>query len=141
MTNTPGIAQGCGPGFWQHQLGPWTAPYDDDDLFSTFLDDDPFPGLTLLQVLELGAGPLNALGRHTVAALLNAANPDVVYEFTGPQIISMFNATYPGASGDYEALKNQFAAGNDSDCPLSGGPGAFRGSWPPTRTRTGYLAA
>ena len=36
--------------------------------------DDAFPGMTLLEVLSQGGGGLNALGRHTVAALLNAAS-------------------------------------------------------------------
>jgi hypothetical protein len=79
--------------------------------------DNAFPGKTLLDVLENGGGGLNALGRHTVAALLNAASSGVDYDLTSAQVISLFNAAYPG--GDYEALKNRFAGFNEQGCPLN----------------------
>jgi hypothetical protein len=73
--------------------------------------------MTLLQVLEQGGGGLNALGRHTVAALLNAASGGVDYALTPAEVISAFNAVFPG--GDYEALKNLFATQNEFGCPLN----------------------
>ena len=39
------------------------------------------------------------------------------YPYSTAQVVSMFNAVYPG--GDYEALKNQFAAANEMGCPLN----------------------
>jgi hypothetical protein len=71
--------------------------------------------MTLLQVLGQGGGGLNALGRHTVAALLDAAS-GIDYGLTPAQVIQMFNDAYPG--GDYEALKDEFAARNERGCPL-----------------------
>ena len=118
--------EGCTPGYWKqpHHFDDWTDPYDPDDLFSEHFDD-AFPGKTLLQVLSQPAssspGPnsLNNLGRHTVAALLNAANPDVDFSLSEQDVIDMFNDVYPGSTSDYQDLKNLFAAENELGCPLS----------------------
>ncbi|MDH3224417.1 MAG: hypothetical protein OEO23_11935, partial [Gemmatimonadota bacterium] len=70
----PGGGEGCTPGYWKqpHHFDSWTG-YDPEDLFSSAFED-AFPGMTLLEVLKQGGGGLKALGRHTVAALLNAAS-------------------------------------------------------------------
>jgi alcohol dehydrogenase class IV len=73
----------------------------------------------LLQVLWFGAGGLDALGRHAVAALLNAAHP-----YTSPppaidtpaEVILAFQKAFD--SGNYEATKNMFAAANSAGCPM-----------------------
>jgi hypothetical protein len=113
----PQSGEGCTPGYWKQEqhFGSWTPPYDPSDLFSSVFEN-AFPGMTLLQVLEQGGGDLNALGRHTVAALLNAASPDVDYDLTVAQVIAAFNAVFPG--GDYETLKNRLEAFNEQGCPL-----------------------
>ncbi len=67
-------------------------------------------------MVSLGGGGLNALGRHTVSALLSASSPGVNYALTAAEVIAMFNAVFPG--GDYEALKNVFEGFNEQDCPL-----------------------
>ena len=79
--------------------------------------ENAFSGLTLLQVLEQGGGGLNALGRHTVSALLNAASGGVSSPFTPQDVINQFNAVFPG--GDYEGQKNVFEDENERGCPLS----------------------
>ncbi len=114
-TPTPG-GEGCTPGYWKQEqhFDSWVT-YSPDQLFSSVFDN-AFPGMTLLEVLEQGGGGLNALGRHTVAALLNAANDDVAYELSVASVISAFNAAFPG--GDYEALKNEFASLNERLCPI-----------------------
>jgi hypothetical protein len=66
-----------------------------------------------VQVLGNGGGGLKALGRHTVAALLNGADPDVDYKYTDEEVIAMFQAVYPGKNKDYEALKDKFAVENE----------------------------
>jgi hypothetical protein len=109
---------GCTPGFWkqpQHFL-VWPAPYTPNMLFSQVFED-AFPDLTLLQVLWLQGGGLEALGRHTVAALLNAADPDVTYPLEPQNVIDLFNAVFPGTAADYEALKDYFAVFNELGCP------------------------
>jgi hypothetical protein len=117
ITPTP---EGCTPGYWKQSqhFDQWTSPYDPPDPFSSVFEN-AFPGKSLLQVLNLGGGGLNALGRHTVAALLSAANSDVDYAFTTAQVVSMFNAAYPGNNAAYENLKNIFAQENERGCPLN----------------------
>ena len=112
--------QGCTPGYWKqrHHFDSWTAPYDPTDKFADHFED-AFPGKTLLDVLSQGGGGLKALGRHTVAALLNGASPGVAYGMTAGDVINAFNAAFPGSKDDYEALKNRFARANESGCPLN----------------------
>ncbi|HEX9727253.1 MAG TPA: hypothetical protein VGA37_01960 [Gemmatimonadales bacterium] len=110
-------AEGCTPGYWKQpqHFDSWTAPYTPGMLFSDVFDD-AFSGKTLLDVLRQGGGGLNALGRHTVAALLNAAS-GVNSGFTVGDVINAFNAVYPGS--DYEGQKNIFEASNEAGCPLN----------------------
>jgi hypothetical protein len=117
----PPGGEGCTPGFWKapQHFDSWAAPYTPGTLFGSVFEN-AFPGLTLLQVMELngGAGGLNQLGRAAVAALLNAASPDVDYYLATPaEVINAFNAVFPG--GDYGALKSQFDAANNAGCPIS----------------------
>jgi hypothetical protein len=86
-------------------------------LFSDVFED-AFPGQTLLDVMKNGGGKLYALGRHTVAALLNAASTEVNYGHTPASIIDAFNGAYPGTKDDYESLKYDFEYGNQRGCPL-----------------------
>ena len=64
------------------------------------------------------------MGRHGVAALLNANNGDVAYGMTVGQVQDAFNDLWP-ATGDnkkaqYNALKKTFADANESGCPING---------------------
>ena len=114
----PEGGQGCTPGYWKQEqhFDSWPAPYTPSTLFSDVFEN-AFPGKTLLQVLNLGGGGLNALGRHTVSALLSAGSSGVSYDLTTAEVISQFNAVFPG--GDYEGLKNKFAGFNEQTCPLN----------------------
>lgn len=111
-----GGGEGCTPGYWKQSqhFDSWVG-YTPGQLFSTVFAD-AFPGKTLLQVLGQGGGGLNALGRHTVAALLNASS-SVDYDLNTAQVIAAFNAAF--ASGDYETQKNIFAGFNEQGCPLN----------------------
>jgi hypothetical protein len=113
--------EGCTPGYWkqEHHFDSWTAPYTPDTKFCDVFDCAPPLDMTLLEVLEQGGGKLIALGRHTVAALLNAASPDVSYDLSSAAVISMFNDAYPGDKDDYENLKNVFEGFNEQGCPLN----------------------
>lgn len=110
--------EGCTPGYWKqpHHWDSWTAPYtpatEFDDVFA-----DAFGEMTLQEVLSQGGGGLKALGRHAVAALLNAASPGVDYDMTTAEVIAAFNAAY--LSGDYEALKTTLEDFNEQGCPLN----------------------
>ena len=115
-----GGGEGCTPGYWrqEHHFDSYPAPpYSPDTLFVDAFGVDAFPGQTLSEVTRAKGGGLNALGRHAVAALLNAASGDVDYDRTPDQVIDSFAAAY--ASGDYEFLKNLFESFNEQGCPLN----------------------
>jgi hypothetical protein len=116
----PGGGEGCTPGYWKQcqHFDSWPAPYTPRTQFSAVFEN-AFPGKTLLQVLKQGGGGINALGRHTVAALLNGASSGVDYDLTAAEVISRFNAVFPGSVADYESLKNFFEAFNEQGCPLN----------------------
>jgi len=116
----PGGGEGCTPGYWKQEqhFDSWRNPYDPGDSFNTYFDN-AFPGMTLLEVLKQGGGGLNALGRHTVAALLNAASAGVDYAFSPASVIASFDAVYPGTKDDYETLKDTFERENERGCPLN----------------------
>jgi hypothetical protein len=113
--------EGCTPGYWKQDqhFDSWPAPYTPNTLFSSVFEN-AFPGMTLLQVLQQGGGGLNALGRHTVAALLNAASTGVEYPLTTAQVISGFNAVFPVTSDSaVETLHLRWAGFNEAGCPLN----------------------
>jgi hypothetical protein len=109
-------SQGCTPGYWKQSqhFDSWKG-YSPNQLFSSVFED-AFPGMTLQQVLAQGGGGLKALGRHTVAALLDASS-GIDYGLAPAQVIQSFNDVFPG--GDYEGLKDQLANRNERTCPLN----------------------
>lgn len=123
--NPPGGGgQGCTPGFWKNpkKFAAWfNPPYSPSTPFSDVFED-AFPGKTLLGVLKLGGGGLEALGRHSVAALLNAATADVDYDYASPaEVIAAFNAAYLGGDADeIEDQKDVFDVFNNQGCPING---------------------
>jgi hypothetical protein len=116
----PPGGQGCTPGYWRQEqhFDSWTG-YTPGQAFSSVFAN-AFPGKTLLEVVWQGGGGIKALGRHAVAALLNASSAGVDSDLTTAQVIAQFNAAY--ASGDanlIEQTKNQFAFLNEQGCPLN----------------------
>jgi hypothetical protein len=124
----PSGGEGCTPGFWRqpHHFDSWVG-HAPSDLFGDVFD---LPGaldrpehntnpasVSLLDALKLKGGGVNALMRHAVAALLNAASGDVSYDLTEAQVISKFNAAIGG--GDVEATKDELEAFNEQGCPLN----------------------
>jgi len=111
--------EGCTPGYWKQfqHFGNWTAPYVPGMKFDAVFED-AFGDMTLLDVLRQGGGGLNALGRHTVAALLNAASAGVSYNMSVQSVIDAINEVYPGSKDDYEMLKNELEGFNQQYCPL-----------------------
>jgi hypothetical protein len=114
-----GGGEGCTPGFWRQSqhFHHWTAPYTPSMLFVDAFEENAFPGMTLHQVVNLGGGDLNALGRHSVAALLNAASPTVSYQYTVADVIAAFGNAYNGTT-TYESTKDLFEAFNEAGCSL-----------------------
>jgi hypothetical protein len=111
-----GGGQGCTPGYWKQKqhFDSWVK-YKPGDSFAAIFGV-PY-NLTLLQAMEQGGGGKNALGRHAVAALLNAAANGVSYYYIEREIISMVQQAW--ATGDYETTKNLLAAENERGCPLN----------------------
>lgn len=107
---------GCTPGYWKqpHHFDSWVG-YAPSNSFATVFGVTASG--TLLEALNARGGGENALKRHAVAALLNAANPSVRSNFTQAQIIQMVRDAY--TSGSFEALKNTFEALNERGCPLN----------------------
>ncbi len=116
----PGGGEGCTPGYWKqdHHLDSWDATgFDPDDLYETVFGVDAGESWTLLGALEAKGGGENALARHATAALLNASNPDVSYEYTADEVIALVQSAY--ASGDFEGVKDLFEEQNELGCPLN----------------------
>jgi hypothetical protein len=113
--------EGCTPGYWRQSqhFGNWPSPYTPNGAFSGPFDN-AFPGQSLLQVVSAGGGGLRALGRHAVAALLNAQSGSVDFGMTAAEVIAAFNAAY--ASGDFNTQKDAFEALNELGCPLGRAP-------------------
>jgi hypothetical protein len=112
--------QGCSPGYWKTHTA-WPTPYMPSTQFSAVFEN-AFPGKTFQDVLSLGGGGLNALGRHTVSALLNAQQLGIDFDLSAASVIGQFNAAYPGSNGAYTTLKNTFETLTDVDgriCPLN----------------------
>jgi hypothetical protein len=112
----PAASQGCGPGFWKNEqhASSWPAQYSPTTQFSSVFEN-AFPGLTLDEVLEQSGGGLNAIGRHLVAVLLNAATIED-FPLTTAQVISMFNAVFP--NGDFEELQETLDELTSGHCPF-----------------------
>ena len=142
VPDPPGGAQGCTPGYWRQieppndqHLDSWTATgYAPGDLYETVFGVDAhldpagpngeIMNPTLGQAIALGGGGENALARHAVAALLNAAHPGVNYPMTEAEVIATVVAAY--ASGDFESAHLLFEGLNEVKdengqhlCPLN----------------------
>jgi hypothetical protein len=118
---TPQGGQGCTPGYWRQtqHFDTWTAPYAPTTQFSAVFAN-AFPGKTLHDVVRLGGGGLNALGRSAVAALLNAASTTVHYDYTVAQVVSRFNTALASMNrAQIENQKNEFDFLNNQGCPLN----------------------
>ncbi|MEM1582439.1 MAG: class I SAM-dependent methyltransferase [Candidatus Bathyarchaeia archaeon] len=117
----PGVCgEGFTPGFWKNHLELWVT-YTPSMLW-TDVFKDPISiriGKTVisnptLRLAIMATGGINekkgvydALARHAVAALLNAAHPDVDYPMTEAEIISAVNEVIGNADyTDAETLKN-----------------------------------
>lgn len=115
-------ARGCTPGYWKQpqHFDSWTV-YTQTDTYNSVFGVNAFtPSFTLLQALEQGGGGINALGRHSVAALLNAVSPDVDYPITSTDVIALTQAAInSGDPSQIEQAKNQLASFNELGCPIS----------------------
>lgn len=132
FTNTPveepEDGEGCTPGYWKNHAGAdshskggqkkpsaWEGYSPGDDYDGTFGVTSSFGG-TLIEALNRGGGGEIALGRHAVAALLNAAHSGVSYDLSEAEVKALVAAAY--GSGDFESAKAELAELNEQGCPL-----------------------
>jgi hypothetical protein len=133
---TPG-AEGCTPGYWKqsHHFDSYPAPYSASDTLSSRFPGLNFPGInenttSLDEALDTGGGGTNALLRHFVAAVLNAASGSVNYQYES--VASLTTAVGNALAGtpaslngttytSVEALKNALDSANNGNdgCPLN----------------------
>jgi hypothetical protein len=116
-TTPPPGQEGCTPGFWKNHPEAFPASYTAGTTLGSVFTGLPaeYASLTFAQALALGGGDLNALLRHAVAALLNAASAGVDYPLTAAEVIAQTNAAI--ASGDYETTKDLFDQYNNLTAP------------------------
>jgi hypothetical protein len=130
-TNTPTAVkfEGCTPGYWKNHPSAWVGYSPTQTVGSVFdVQDADLASDILLQALDYGGGSgvtgaTRILLRAAVAALLNAAHPDIDYALTTADVIAQVNAAL--ASGDRStllALADRLDGYNNADCPLDGKP-------------------
>jgi uncharacterized repeat protein (TIGR01451 family) len=117
--------EGCTPGFWKQEqhFDYWTGYKPKGahaSIYNTVFGVTLFaPNATLLQVLNMGGAPLERFGRHSVAALLNAASSGVNYGMTAAQVISAVReAAATGDFGVMDRLSDRLEDLNERDCRL-----------------------
>ncbi len=117
-TERPQGGEGCTPGYWKqsHHFDSWST-YLPTDSYETVFGVDASFNKTLLGALGQGGGGEKALGRHAVAALLNAASGGVAYEFSVSEVIAIVQNAY--STRNFERAKNELASENESRCPLN----------------------
>ncbi|MFN0010038.1 MAG: SdrD B-like domain-containing protein [Phycisphaerales bacterium] len=115
--------EGLTPGYWKqsHHFDDWFTYTQNQNYNAVFglsaAQEDA--SLTLLGALGRGGGGNQALGRHAVAALLNAAHPNVEYAYSTAAIIALVQNAYGAA--DFEGPKNLLAGENERGADLSSG--------------------
>jgi protocatechuate 3,4-dioxygenase beta subunit len=126
----PCFGEGLTPGFWKQSqhFDAWTAPYSPqtpapagfvnnyNTVFNLTAGQED-SSLTLLGALGRGGGGKNALGRHAVAALLNAASGGVEYAFSEAQVKAMVENAYD--TNNFEPTKDQLAKENEKGADLN----------------------
>lgn len=125
-----GEETGCTPGYWKNHTSAWagTGYSPGQSTGSVFSGASAFPDLaakTLLQSLQGGGGSgttgaAKILLRAAVAALLNAAHPDMNYPRTTAEILADVNAALTSNNrSTMLSLAAELDADNNSGCPLS----------------------
>lgn len=109
--NSTGFS-GLTPGFWkqQHHYQFWTN-YTPKDDYGQIFGVTPSFNKDLGSALKQGGGGEKALGRHAVAGLLNAANPNVNYRYSESEIVALVQGAYQ--SGDFETVKDLLVVQNE----------------------------
>jgi hypothetical protein len=85
--------QGDTPGFWKNNTEAWAfTGYSQQDSFNETFGVYTKSQLSFHDALNLKGGGANALSRHAVAALLNAAHSGIDYPYDTDEIISIVSS-------------------------------------------------
>ncbi|MCH9039217.1 MAG: hypothetical protein IIC23_07470 [Chloroflexi bacterium] len=129
---TPAFANyagnGCTPGFWKNHTSTWPSPYNADPLFeSVFTVPTAYAATlgspnSLSDVLQLGGGCEQALGRHGVAAFLNAVMLGATaFGISSAAVVSAVNSALATEDcAQIESAKDNLEGFNERSCPLGG---------------------
>src|SRR5262249_43910716 len=112
-TNTPVAVKACSATYWKNHPAKWPEAYKPNQSFASVFEVDAFPKKSLRTVLGSTGSGLNAVGRQTVTALLNAAKLPG-FPLSTAEIVSAFKGAY--TSKDYSALTRQLEF--KDNCPL-----------------------
>ncbi|MFN3755504.1 MAG: hypothetical protein ACK4RM_00975, partial [Flavobacterium sp.] len=141
--STPVCAtEGCTIGYWKNHTNRWCANYSTSTLYGSVFVNAPsqLANLTLLQVINLGGGGINNLGRQSVAALLNACHNEVDYFFgSTATIINLVNQAFLTGGNAPGLLATQLDGYNNAGCPLGGTPATISAN-PPRGNKSGVRA-
>lgn len=127
-----GEGEGCTPGYWKNHTGAWLNGYSPgDEVADVFVEAAAYPDLnddgdddTLLDALNFHGGPRDKgaariLLRAAVAAVLNAAHPDVSYPRLKDDVIEdVDDALDSGDRATMIALAGALDIDNNQGCPL-----------------------
>ncbi len=121
--------EGCTLGYWKNHTDDWVGYTTGQTVQSVFSAASAYPAVatkTLHQALKFGGGP-GAVGgakillKQAVAAVLNAAHPDVEYPRLLADVISDVNAALAsGIRSEMTDLGEDLDDDNKLGCPLSG---------------------
>ncbi|MFT7487411.1 MAG: hypothetical protein ACI9F9_003272, partial [Candidatus Paceibacteria bacterium] len=124
--------EGCTPGYWKTHPERWDGVGADEytDTIKHQLSFNAVLGVTpaqsgktdavsLLEAAGTGAGDLDALGRHTAAALASADSP-ILYPMDVATVIGLYRDAVGADEGDETVLSVHLllAEANEAGCPL-----------------------
>lgn len=110
--------EGCQPKYWSEpkHFFQWDK-FEPEQRFNAVFGVERAGDPTLLEALQArGLDAELVLGRHAVAALLNATSDGIGFGFTKENVISMVQEAY--RTGEFQVIKNILAKENLRDCPL-----------------------
>ncbi|MFP5382055.1 MAG: hypothetical protein ACLGG4_07300 [Gammaproteobacteria bacterium] len=122
------VCEGCTPGYWKvpPHFDSWAATgFNTTDTFNAVFgvtqyvrsNGTPYTLLEVMVELNGNGDPISPnLGFHAVAALLNAAHPDVNFGYTAGELITLFQNNYLTNSA---GLKDSLEMLNERECPLN----------------------
>ena len=113
--------EGCTPGYWKQpqHFGSWAGTgLTPTDSYNAVFGVTAWPAsFTLLDALGKNGGGINALARHSTAALLNARSTGVDYGLTSSAVIAATQLAISTRS--YDGVANHLMTLNEKGCPLA----------------------